>query len=137
MNRPIQIADKTWWIGINDRTTGFFEALWPLSRGVSYNSYMIDDDKVAVIDGVKADFYSQYIAKIKGIIGTDRSVDYMIINHVEPDHSGAIETMLQAFPEITIVGNKKTLKYVSQFYGSLPQSLEVADGDVLELATTV
>lgn len=133
MNRPIKVSDNTWWIGLNDRTTDLFEALWPLPKGVSYNSYLIDGDKVAVIDGVKSDFYPQYIESIKGIIGSDKTVDYMVVNHVEPDHSGAVEMMLQAFPEMTVVGNSKTLQYLSQFYGDLPKSMEVKDGDILDL----
>ncbi|MCF4113326.1 MULTISPECIES: FprA family A-type flavoprotein [Dethiosulfovibrio] len=133
MKGPVQIADKTWWVGVNDRTTDLFEALWPLNRGISYNSYMVADEKVAVIDGVKADFYPQYVENLKAILGPDRTVDYMIVNHVEPDHSGAVEVMVQAFPDITVVGNDKTLKFLTQFYGPLPNFLEVKDGDVLDL----
>nr|WP_321501181.1 FprA family A-type flavoprotein [uncultured Dethiosulfovibrio sp.] len=135
MNRPAKISDKTWWIGVNDRTTDLFEALWPLPNGISYNSYLLDDDKVAVIDGVKSDFYPHYIENIKRIIGSGKTVDYMIVNHVEPDHSGAVEMMLQAFPDITVVGNSKTIQYLSQFYGDIPKSLEVKDGDTLDLGS--
>ncbi len=135
MNRPVLIGDKTWWVGVNDRTTELFEALWSLKKGVSYNSYLIDDDKVAVIDGVKSNFYPQYIENIKNIIGSKKTVNYMVINHVEPDHSGAVETMLQAFPDMTVVGNEKTLQYLRQFYGPLSNCIEVKDGDSLTLGS--
>ena len=86
----MHIQDKICYVGVNDRTKHRFEGLWPLPYGVSYNSYLIaDDDKVALVDTVDVAFFTEYIEKIKSIIG-ERPIDYLIINHMEHDHSGAI-----------------------------------------------
>ena len=72
---------------VNDRNKHRFEGLWPLPNGVSYNSYIIDDEKVAMVDTVEVDFFTQFLENIHEAIG-DREIDYLIINHMEPDHSG-------------------------------------------------
>ena len=130
----MHIQDKIYYVGVNDRTKHRFEGLWPLPFGVSYNSYLIaDDDKVALVDTVDVAFFTEYIEKIKSIIG-ERPIDYLIINHMEPDHSGAISLIRQYYPEIKLVGNKKTMEMVEGFYGvSKSDDLTIADGDTLAL----
>ncbi|MDE5968722.1 MAG: MBL fold metallo-hydrolase, partial [Muribaculaceae bacterium] len=106
-----EIAPHIHYIGVNDRTTPLFESLWPLPNGVSYNSYLISgSDKVAIIDGVEVSHALEQIDHIKTILG-DRTPDYLIINHMEPDHSGGISLLRSAFPGLTIVGNAQTLQW--------------------------
>ena len=126
------LADNVHYIGVNDRETALFESLIPIPEGVSYNSYLIDDDKVALIDTVKIDFNDTYMSKIKRIIG-ERQVDYLIINHMEPDHAGCIQTLVEAYPNIQIVGNKKTASFLQGFYGVSEQVVLVQEQDTIDL----
>ncbi len=126
------LKGKVNYVGVNDRTKDLFESLWPLPYGVSYNSYLIDDEKVALIDTVEVSFFQKFIKKIKGVIG-DRQIDYLVINHMEPDHSGSINLIRKYYPDITIVGNKKTLEMVNGFYGEPAHTLMVTDGSDLSL----
>jgi len=132
MLKAISVSDKIWWVGVNDRKTSLFENLWSLAHGVSYNSYLIDDEKVTLIDGVKAEFFGEYLERIQSIIG-GRPVDYLIVNHVEPDHSSAIRMLRQVYPNITVVADKQALNLIGQFYGSSVNSKEVKDGETLSL----
>lgn len=106
MLRAVPVSDKIWWAGVNDRRTRLFENLWPLPHGISYNSYLVCDEKIALIDGVKAEFFGEYLERIQSIIGS-RPVDYLIVNHVEPDHSSAIRMLRQIYPNITIVAGRQ------------------------------
>lgn len=129
----LKISDRVYYIGVNDRVSHRFEGLWPLPGGVSYNSYLVDGgDALAIIDGVHASRAESQIDSIRRIAG-DREPAYLIINHMEPDHSGALRQLLRAFPGLTVVGNKITLSMVEGFYGPVPRSLAVADGDTLAL----
>ncbi|ACB84286.1 FprA family A-type flavoprotein [Natranaerobius thermophilus] len=132
MNNTVAITDKISWIGVNDRVSELFEAIWPLPDGVSYNSYLINDEQVALVDTVKDSEINTYLQNIKNVIG-NRSVDYLIINHMEPDHSGAIEALRREYPNITLVGNQKTLTFLEQFYGIVENIKIVDDGDQLQL----
>lgn len=132
-----RISDHIHYIGVNDRTTSRFEAMWPLPYGVSYNSYLITGaDKTAIVDGVEACYALRQIEHIRDIIG-DRKPDYLIINHMEPDHSGAIKMLRDAYPDIVIVGNAQTLAMVNGFYGVADKTLAVKDGDTLSLGADV
>lgn len=128
-----KLNDNIYYIGVNDRTTHLFESMWPLPKGVSYNSYLIDDEKVAVVDCVGQDFFEEYLQNIREVIA-DRKIDYIIVNHMEPDHSGALQLFRQFYPDAKIVGNKKTLEMVGGYYGvSRPDDVVVADGTSLSL----
>lgn len=127
-----QLRPGLYYVGVNDRTKDRFEALWPLPLGVSYNSYVIADEKVALIDTVDQCHEDLFISNIKRAIG-DRPVDYLIINHMEPDHSAAIRFITRYYPDIRIVGNKKTIGMVEGFYGVFDRFTEVKDGDTLSL----
>ena len=129
-----QITKGTYYVGVNDRNKNLFEGLWPLPNGVSYNSYLIVDEKVCLIDTVEVDFFIPYIRNIQEVIG-DRPIDYLVINHMEPDHSGAIELIRKYYPNITLVGNKKTFGMVQGFYGIGTNLLEVKNGDRLALGS--
>jgi len=133
MSDAIPINDLVSWIGVNDRQTGYFEELWPMPDGISYNSYLILDEKTAVIDAVKDISTDQYLAKIRKLLGHRKKLDYLVINHIEPDHSGALSRLVEAFPGMVIVGNRKTLDLLSRFYGITDNVLQVGDGDGLAL----
>jgi len=126
------ITENIYYVGVNDRNKSLFEGLWPLPNGVSYNSYLIDDEKVCLIDTVEVDFFTQYIERIHEVIG-DRKVDYLVINHMEPDHSGSISLIKKYYPEIQIIGNKKTFQMLEGFYGICDNTVEVANGDSIAL----
>ena len=118
------ITDNIYYVGVNDRNKHLFEGLWPLPNGVSYNSYIIDDEKVCLIDTVEVDFFIPFIKNIQQTIG-DRPIDYLVINHMEPDHSGSMELIRKYYPNITIVGNKKTFGMMKGFYGISKNTKEV------------
>lgn len=128
----IEIKNKVYYVGVNDRNKALFEGLWPLPNGVSYNSYLIDDEQVALIDTVEVDFFTQFIENIQEVIGS-RSLDYLVINHMEPDHSGSIALIRKYYPNIKIVGNKKTFGMMQGFYGIEDGIVEVKNGDSIEL----
>lgn len=128
----IEITNKIYYVGVNDRNKSLFEGLWPLPDGISYNSYLIDDDKVCLIDTVQVDFFTQFLENIYEVIG-DRPIDYLVINHMEPDHSGSISLIRKYYPNIQVIGNKKTFSMMEGFYGVKDQEIEVKNGDTLEL----
>ena len=132
MDRGIKVTDDITWVGVNDYDTDLFEAIWPLPRGVSYNAYLIDDEKVALMDTVKAGFTSGLLDTLNRHLG-GRPVDYLVINHMEPDHSGAVAILRRMCPDMRIVGNAKTAGFLKEFYGITEGVHEVADGDTLEL----
>ena len=82
----MNITDTIHYVGVNDRNKHLFEGLWPIPYGVSYNSYIIDDERTALIDTVDSSFFDRFIVKVREVLG-DRPVDYLVINHMEPDHS--------------------------------------------------
>ena len=130
----MHIQGKVYHVGVNDRTKHRFEGLWPLPLGVSYNSYLIaDDEAVALVDTVDVAFFAEYLAKIQAVIG-DRPIDYLIINHMEPDHSGSIALIRKYYPGIKLIGNKKTMEMVQGFYAATStDDITIADGDTLSL----
>ncbi len=132
MIKTVNLTDSIYYIGVNDRETSLFENLWPLDKGVSYNSYLINDDKVAILDTVKSTKMYEFLDNIGDIIG-DKQIDYLVINHMEPDHSGSIKALLYKYPNLTIVGNKKTISILEDFYGKFEKYLIVDDQDTLSL----
>ena len=129
-----KITDTIFYVGVNDRVTHLFERLWSLRRGVSYNSYVIADEKVAVVDTVEIAYASAFIQNIEKAAG-GRPVDYLIVNHMEPDHSGSIAALRQRYPQMKIVGNAKTLQMINGYYGISENLLEVSDGVTLSLGS--
>lgn len=122
------------WIGVNDRKTARFENYIPLDAGVTYNSYLILDEKICIIDGVDIGEGQEFFSKIESTIG-NASVDYIVVNHVEPDHSGSIKALLKIYPNIKVVGNAKTIAMLNDFGLSLNESQVhiVKEKDVLNL----
>ena len=130
-----EIKSNIYYVGVNDRNKNLFEGLWPLPNGVSYNSYLIDDEKVCLIDAVQVDFFPQFLENIREVIG-DRKIDYVVINHMEPDHSGAMALVREYYPDVKVVGNKKTFGMLSGFYGMHREDyVEVRNGDTIDLGS--
>lgn len=128
----IKLAENIFYVGVNDRKTEMFENHMELPNGVSYNSYLIVDEHIALIDPVEPEFMAQYISQIKRILG-DKKVDYLIVNHDEPDHSGSVGAVLREWPEVTVVGNAKTFAPLENFYGPIANKKIVAEGETLSL----
>lgn len=121
------------WIGINDRTTDLFEGLWPISReGVSYNSYLINDEKRVIIDLSKSMKSDEFFGQIDEVTDIHK-IDYIVINHMEPDHSGLIRTFRRLSPGVKILGSRKTKQMLEGFYGVTEGVEVVEDGDTLKL----
>lgn len=134
MMNHVKLADNIYYLGVNDRRTHLFENAWPLPNGVSYNSYLIVDEKVALIDTVEYGHMEDFLEKLDNILG-QKAIDYLVINHMEPDHSGAIRQIVQLYPDIQIVGNKKTFPMLEGFFGIDQNQYEVAEGDCIDLGT--
>ena len=130
----IKLTDNIFYVGVNDRRTELFENHMELPNGISYNSYLIVDEKVALIDPVEAGFIEEYLFKVKSVL-QGRKVDYLIINHDEPDHSSSIAAVLREWPEAQVVGNAKTFAPLEAFYGPIKNKKVVAEGETLSLGT--
>ena len=128
-----KISERIYSVGVNDSDKVLFEGLWPLPYGVSYNSYLVVDEKVALIDTVEAGFEEEFLENISQAIG-DREIDYLIVNHMEPDHSSLVGYMLDKYPGLQIVANAKTVPMLQGYYGTPKEKIRVmADGESLSL----
>lgn len=132
MYNPVEINKDLFYVGVNDRSKHLFENLWPLPKGVSYNSYVIRDEKTALIDTVDIAFTDVLLEKLNVVLG-DRPLDYLIINHMEPDHSGALIFLLNKYPNIQLVGNARTADMLKGFYNITDNVLLVKDKEELSL----
>ncbi|HRX32065.1 MAG: FprA family A-type flavoprotein [Bacteroidales bacterium] len=128
----VPVVGKVHWIGVNDRRKRLFENIWPLDRGVSYNSYLIADEKTALIDTIEDRAAGNYVERIESLLN-GRPLDYLIINHMEPDHSGEIKAIVDKFKGVKLVGNSKTFKIVEAYWGLTENLHQVQDGDTLDL----
>jgi flavorubredoxin len=128
-----KITDQIYWVGINDHESELFEELWPLPHGISYNAYLICDEKIALIDTVKKNFFEEFAAGIRPLLQKDQKVDYLVINHIEPDHSGALESLLRLYPDLCVIGNEKTLHLLHEFYRFPVKTRLVQDRETLSL----
>ena len=128
-----KISERIYSVGVNDSDKVLFEGLWPLPYGVSYNSYLVVDEKVALIDTVEAGFEEEFLENISLAIG-DRTIDYLVVNHMEPDHSSLVGYMLDKYPGLQIVANAKTVPMLQGYYGTPKEKILVmADGESLSL----
>jgi flavorubredoxin len=129
----IEIKPNVYWIGVNDRTTDLFEGLWPITEeGVSYNAYLINDEKKIIIDlakALKTDEFFDHIAEIVPI----PEIGYVVINHMEPDHTGVLRTFRKMAPKVPILGSPKTKAMLESFYGITENVRAVEDGETLSL----
>ena len=128
----INISQGIYYLGANDRRKHLFENMWPLPQGVAYNSYLITDEKNVLIDTIDTSVANDYIGRIEEIL-QNHPLDYLVINHMEPDHAGMIGALRHRYPGLQIVGNSKTFKILEAFFGITDKLIEVKDGDVLDL----
>lgn len=129
----VKISNDVKYIGVDDRTIDLFESQYVVPEGVTYNSYLILDEKVALMDTVDARGMEEWEKNLMAELG-GRSVDYLVVSHLEPDHAGSIGRLMELFPEVTLVGNAKTFAMLPQFFetGNIKQ-MTVAEGDSLSL----
>lgn len=134
MLNTTHIKDDIYWIGVQDWATYRFEGMWPIEQeGMNYNAYLInDDDHVVLIDTVKEYYADEYIENVKSIIG-DKDVDYLVVNHMEPDHSSSMQAVVAEWPDVKIIGNKKTFPMVRNFYDLTKNFKEIENAEVLEI----
>ena len=134
MQNTRNVTDSIVWVGANDRRIALFENLFPVEKGVSYNSYLILDEKTAVMDTADSAVTLQFLENVKGALN-GRKLDYIVVNHMEPDHCANIETLMNLYPSSKVVGNGKTFKFIEQFYDMNLEGrkIEVKEGDVLDL----
>lgn len=128
----VPVTRSIFWIGANDRETDKFEGLWDLPHGVAYNSYLICDEKTALIDTVKSSFMDDFLQRLELLLD-GKPLDYVVVNHMEPDHSGSLSLIRRLHPGVKLVGNAKTIEMMKNFYGITEDFVEVKEGDVLDL----
>lgn len=120
------------YVGASDRRTALFENVYPIPRGVSYNSYLLMDEKTALLDTADSAVSEQFFENVKAALA-GRQLDYLIVNHMEPDHAALIEPLLQRYPGTTVVCTAKAAQMVEQFFGLKPNTMIVKEGDTLAL----
>lgn len=112
------ISEDVKYVGVNDTTIDLFEGQYKVPDGISYNSYVILDEKTAVMDTVDINFSAIWLEKVKTELG-DRKPDYLVVQHMEPDHSASIAEFLKFYPDTTVVGNAKTFTMIKGFFPDL------------------
>ena len=131
----MEITKDIVYLGVNDHAVDLFESQYSVPNGMAYNSYLIMDDQTVVMDTVDAHFTDEWITKIAAALG-DRAPDYLVVQHMEPDHAGNIRKLAEKYPEMKIVGNAKTFPMMKQFFtidGLDDRSVVVKEGDTLSL----
>ena len=128
-----KIVDDLFWIGGNDRRLALFENVYPIPEGVSYNSYLLMDEKSVLLDTVDQSVSTLFFENLEHVL-SGRELDYLVINHMEPDHAATLSEVLRRYPSCTLVGNAKTLSMVSAFFpdATFPNMRTVKEGDMLE-----
>ena len=115
MHNIRKIAKDYYWVGASDRRLELFENIMPITKGVSYNSYLLVDEKTILLDTVDSSVSRQILENVKYALN-GRALDYMVVNHMEPDHCSIIEDMVLRYPELKLIGNVKTLQMIKQFF---------------------
>lgn len=130
----MQISKDIFYVGVNDHHIDLFEGQYVVENGMAYNSYVIVDDKVVVMDSVDAHFTGEWIDNVKAVLG-DREPDYIVVQHMEPDHSGSLATFMDTFKNAVVVSNSKSFVMMKQFFGTdyEDRRLAVGEGDTLSL----
>ena len=134
MDHTRKLTQGVYWVGGSDRRLALFENLFPVPRGVSYNSYLILDEKTALMDTVDAAISRQFLDNVLAVLD-GRGLDYLVVDHMEPDHCAAIAELCQRFPEMKVVGNAKTFNLMGQFYqlDLTGRTVVMKEGDSLDL----
>lgn len=129
-----KVTDGIHWVGANDRRIAKFENMFPVPRGVSYNSYVILDEKTALMDTADSSVAERFMENVEAVLD-GRTLDYLVVQHMEPDHCANIVAIIEKYPEVTVVGNAKTMQMIGQFYSGTKaeHTLLVKEGDKLSL----
>ena len=132
-----KVTKDIYYVGVNDHQVDLFEGQYVVPNGMAYNSYVIKDEKIAVVDTVDKNFTHEWLDNIASVLGNDQP-DYLIVQHMEPDHSANIMNFVKTYPNVTVVGNAKTFKMIEQFFDvTLENTLVVNDMDTLKLGSHV
>ena len=132
MHNTRNVTEDIVWVGCNDRRLPLFENLFPIPRGVSYNSYLIMDEKVTLMDTVDATVTQQFLENLEYVL-KGRNIDYLVVQHMEPDHCANIAELLLRYPEMKLVSNAKTMQMIGQFFDAVAadRTVLVKEGDTL------
>lgn len=127
-----KVTEDIVWVGASDRRLALFENIFPIPRGVSYNSYVLLDEKTVLLDTVDASVAGQFFENLEHVLD-GRKLDYLIVNHMEPDHCAMIGDLVRRYPEVQVVGNNKTFGMIKQFFGTdfAERAVTVKEGDTL------
>lgn len=130
----MKVTNDIKYIGVNDRNIDLFEGQYVVPNGMAYNSYAVIDDKIAIMDSVDAAFGLEWLGNIEKTLG-DRKPDYLIVQHMEPDHSASIDIFMKTYPDAVIVSTSKSFVMIKQFFGTEYENrrIVVDEGDTLEL----
>ena len=132
----VELRPGVFWIGLNDRTTDLFEGIWPVTdAGVTYNSYVIRDEKNVIVDLAKGFKTDEYFELLESVVPLDK-IDYIVINHMEPDHTGAIRALSRIPGRCTLLATEKAREMLAAYYGITENIRTVADGEELVLGRT-
>ena len=126
--KPEKLKDDLYWVGVSDPELRVFDIIMETKRGTTYNSYLIQDEKIVLFDSVKNRFSDMFLENIKSVIG-DKGIDYIVVHHTELDHSGSLEKVLDVYPNATIVASKAALKYLENILNR-PFNKLVADKEL-------
>jgi len=121
-----EVVPDVYYVGVNDHLTKLFEGLWPIPEGVSYNSYIVKGEKTALIETVKIPFIDEFLKKVEEVTSFD--IDYIILNHIEPDHSSSLPRLLEKVPNATIYCSKKAVGMLDSLYGITENIHAVEEG---------
>ena len=131
------LTPEIFYVGVNDHKIDLFEGQYIVPNGMAYNSYVIKDELIAIMDTVDAKFTEEWLSNIKQVLGSEKPT-YLIVQHMEPDHSANIINFLKVYPDTYVVGNAKTFKMMEQFFhAEIAHKLVVNEGDTLNLGTHV
>ena len=131
----MKLSERVRYVGVNDFRMKLFENHWPVPEGISYNSYLIIDQKIALLDTVDGAFANEFIKNVKNELG-DRQIDYLFINHMEPDHSALVSLVRNEYPGCTVVTNSKAAQMLEGYQGLTDNVQVVKEGETLQLGET-
>ena len=135
--KDVFISDSIVYVGVDDKNIDLFESQYVVPNGVSYNSYVILDDKITIMDTVDRRGTEGWLANLKETLG-DKKPYYVVVSHLEPDHAGNLKTLLDLYPDIKVIGNPKTFTMIAQFFDvdlSDDRKVVVGEGDTVNLGT--
>lgn len=130
----MKISENIYYVGVNDHDIDLFEGQYMVPNGISYNSYLILDEKIAIMDTVDKRKQDEFLENVKAVLG-ERKPDFLIVSHVEPDHASSIRALVELYPELTLVGNAKTFQMLGLYFELDNAVLTVKEGDKLNLGT--